>query len=824
MKKLLTMAVCILFAAAAFGQWEMVKGPVEYVNPADAVALNATTFLKISGNTVSKTTDFGANWTDILLPEGVSLKAIDAANDTVAYVCAAGGLVYKTVDAGDTWTQIGDTATFKMDMSVIDVLDNDNVFIGGGSGSTPKTGWFFKTNDGGATWDTTVVSGDLLDGGIAFTSALNGIVFEDGTAGVIYTTHDGGDTWTSFAVTLPVGTTSKRMYCASAAVGTQTFVIGAYHNIVWKSTDGGDNWVLSSDVNYAYERIVAIQAFDANNMIAISSVSDLFVSSDAGTSWDTLGIGTGQSAQALAYSSVTNGMIFTSYGQDYTTTDGETFSPMLDWPGISLYGLAFPGPNKIAVSATFGGEFTKSEDNGVSFTYPTNAETGAKSSLFKTEFIDENTGLVGGSSGFIAKTLDGGDTWTIKPTPMAEQSNKHINMLYIAPNGDVFAGGSSGLVMKSTDDGDTWNLITTGSTQTVYDMYVFSNGIAMLGQGSGQFSLSTSTSLDTFEMVADYGTMSFRSITEGAGGVVLVGASDAIWRTTIDALDTLIKVFDVPDGRDIYGVAFINDTLAYAAGEKGVIFRSEDAGLTWEAETSGAGDSQATLQGLKFNGKRLWAVGQKGVIMYQNFAPKYQVTAHVNMALQMRNGNFVHAGNHLDIIGGFNGWSAGIPMTDADGDSIYSAVLGEFEEGVTFEFKCRRNGAWDNTEEFPYGGGNRSYTVLAVEDQDIPVFWYNDEEPETAVNGVPASYELAQNYPNPFNPVTSIKFAVPKSEMVSLNIYDITGRNVVELVNRKMEAGFYSVNFNAANLPSGIYFYRLSAGDFHAVKKMTLLK
>ncbi|MDX9779967.1 MAG: hypothetical protein RBT66_02885, partial [bacterium] len=78
MKKLLTMVVCLLLAAAAFGQWEMVKGPVEFVNPTDAVALNATTFLKISGNTVSKTSDFGANWTDVLLPEGVTLKAIDA--------------------------------------------------------------------------------------------------------------------------------------------------------------------------------------------------------------------------------------------------------------------------------------------------------------------------------------------------------------------------------------------------------------------------------------------------------------------------------------------------------------------------------------------------------------------------------------------------------------------------------------------------------------------------------------------------------------------------------------------------------------------------
>ncbi|MBN1127783.1 MAG: T9SS type A sorting domain-containing protein [Chitinispirillaceae bacterium] len=822
MKKVLTMIVCAWVAALAFGQWEMVTGPVEFTSPGDAVALNATTFLKIAGNTVSKTTDFGESWTDIVLPEGVSLTAIDAASETVVYACANGGLVYKSVNGGDDWTQVGDTANFKIDMKVIDVLDSANVFIGGGT-TTPKAGWFFKTADAGASWDTTLVGAELNDGGVAFTSATNGIIFDDGTTGIIHTTHNGGDTWTDYAITLPIGLASKRMYCASAAVGTSTFLIGAYNNVIWKSTDGGDNWAVCSEITYAYDRIVDIKAFDANTYIAASSVSDLLVTADGGTSWDTLAIGSAQSCQAIAYSSPTNGMVFSSYGQDYTTADGETFVPMHEWPGVSFFGLAFPSENKIAVSATFGGEFTMSEDNGATFSYPTNAGTKAKSSLFKTVFIDENTGLVGGSSGFIAKTVDGGDTWTTIPTPMAEQSNKHINMLYIAPNGDIFAGGSSGLVMRSTDDGDTWNLVSIGSTQTVYDMCVFSNGMAMLGQGSGQYSVSTSTSLDTFALVMDNGGMSYRSIVENGEGVILVGASDAIWRTTVDAYDTLEKVFDVPGALDIYGVAFVNDTLAYAVGEKGVVLYSEDAGLTWEAELAGPEVTETTIQNLQFNGKKLWAVGQDGLIMFKDYTPRYTVRAHVNMSVQMRLGNFVHAGHHLDIVGSFNGWGAGISMTDADGDSIYSAELGEFEEGVTLSFKCRRNGSWDNTEEFPFGGSNREYVVIAEDDQDIPVFFYSDVT-EVAVNGVPDTYAMAQNYPNPFNPSTTVSFQIPASELVSLSVYNLTGRKIADLVHAQLEAGYYHVDFDGSMLPSGIYIYRLTAGEFSSVKKMTLLK
>jgi len=89
---------------------------------------------------------------------------------------------------------------------------------------------------------------------------------------------------------------------------------------------------------------------------------------------------------------------------------------------------------------------------------------------------------------------------------------------------------------------------------------------------------------------------------------------------------------------------------------------------------------------------------------------------------------------------------------------------------------------------------------------------------------LPKEYTLYQNYPNPFNPSTVIRFALPEAGNVVLEIYNILGQRVARLVNEEMNAGYHEVNFNAQNLASGIYIYRIVAKGFVDVKKMILLK
>jgi hypothetical protein len=95
----------------------------------------------------------------------------------------------------------------------------------------------------------------------------------------------------------------------------------------------------------------------------------------------------------------------------------------------------------------------------------------------------------------------------------------------------------------------------------------------------------------------------------------------------------------------------------------------------------------------------------------------------------------------------------------------------------------------------------------------------------TQISGeVPDRFSLSQNYPNPFNPMTNVKFQIPNAGFVKLIVFDILGREVSTLVNEELKQGTYSVNWNAVNNPSGIYFYRLITGDFIKTKRMILLK
>lgn len=88
----------------------------------------------------------------------------------------------------------------------------------------------------------------------------------------------------------------------------------------------------------------------------------------------------------------------------------------------------------------------------------------------------------------------------------------------------------------------------------------------------------------------------------------------------------------------------------------------------------------------------------------------------------------------------------------------------------------------------------------------------------------PVFYSLSQNYPNPFNPVTRIDYQIPKNTKVTLKVFDELGNEIGVLVNGNQEAGNYTVNFDASKIASGVYFYKIDAGEFVAVKKMMLIK
>ena len=96
------------------------------------------------------------------------------------------------------------------------------------------------------------------------------------------------------------------------------------------------------------------------------------------------------------------------------------------------------------------------------------------------------------------------------------------------------------------------------------------------------------------------------------------------------------------------------------------------------------------------------------------------------------------------------------------------------------------------------------------------------EEPTTAK--IPEDYSLSQNYPNPFNPSTTINFTIPELSHVKLSIYNILGDTITELINERMDAGYYNTKWDATNLTSGVYFYQIQTDKYFSTKKMLLVK
>ena len=156
------------------------------------------------------------------------------------------------------------------------------------------------------------------------------------------------------------------------------------------------------------------------------------------------------------------------------------------------------------------------------------------------------------------------------------------------------------------------------------------------------------------------------------------------------------------------------------------------------------------------------------------------------------------------------------------------------------------NGVWTVEFKKPYGGSEYDFVVAPgtfvsftyeIFDNEGADHWMNGfdatiltldfsglTDVEDISGNMPTSYNLEQNYPNPFNPSTKISFSVPTTGLVNIDVFNAIGQKVTTLVNEQMNAGNYSVDFNAVNLTSGIYFYKMTSANYSATRKMILIK
>jgi hypothetical protein len=164
------------------------------------------------------------------------------------------------------------------------------------------------------------------------------------------------------------------------------------------------------------------------------------------------------------------------------------------------------------------------------------------------------------------------------------------------------------------------------------------------------------------------------------------------------------------------------------------------------------------------------------------------------------------------IIDEFRIWNTA--RTESDIQSTMNQTLNGNEPGLIGYWKFDE-GAGSTTADETSNGNNGTISGAV---------WVPGATPVEDEGSFPESYGLLQNYPNPFNPTTSIRYSVPELTKISLRVYDVLGNEIATLVNEQKERGVYTIKFDASQLVSGIYLYRLQAGSFIETKKMILLR
>jgi N-acetylneuraminic acid mutarotase len=367
------------------------------------------------------------------------------------------------------------------------------------------------------------------------------------------------------------------------------------------------------------------------------------------------------------------------------------------------------------------------------------------------------------------------NTWTTKtamPIALATTNGTTIkDSIYII--GGYIGTGTSGAVYRYNPRTDSWatNAPMPLATNTA-DMCIVpwrDSLIICAGGGPGLFSSSAATT------AVRYYNVYTNSWVDLAGSSLLPVAQSMMASTIVG--DT-IYIFGG------YTIANITVGTAY----RGIITPGSPISITWTAIASLPGTFNTTGKTYRSSAATIKSV----------------------------NGGVLIVGG-ADDVGNYNGTAylynpcgnTYTTLTSAAGSakSNMGARLYAFKDSVIY-LAAGYNAA-GQTSVLKFAGRCYNCTVSGIVGQ-------NGEIPET--------YSLSQNYPNPFNPETKINYALPKSGLVTLKIYDVLGREVMTLVNEMKSAGNYIVDFNGANLSSGIYFYSLKSGDFTSVKKMTLIK
>ncbi|MCB0727697.1 MAG: T9SS type A sorting domain-containing protein [Ignavibacteriae bacterium] len=367
-----------------------------------------------------------------------------------------------------------------------------------------------------------------------------------------------------------------------------------------------------------------------------------------------------------------------------------------------------------------------------------------------------------------------------------------------------WAAGTNGTIIKTTDSGNSWNIIFSGINAdlnslspaiSVSDTTLFisgDSGIMIkstdLGNSWSQLTTGTKENLNSIFFI--------NSVTGWS-----CGNNGKIIKTT----DSGNNWSDLNSSTDIQlnSIFFTDQNIGWTAGFGG-IFNTNDGGQNWSPQFI---DGYLVLRSIFFTDPfHGWAAYYDNQI----FGPENTRTTDGGLSwinYSMNNSYSIS----INFYNSMTGWSSGFYGRinhSTDGGVSWTNQISNTDEHLNSVFFLDSINGWI--------AGN-SGVMLKTTNAGILTGFTNQSD-------YIGKYSLTQNYPNPFNPTTNLEFGISELGFVSLKVYDISGKEVATLLNEVKPAGNYVVNFNGANLSSGIYFYTVKSGDFISTKRMILLK
>jgi photosystem II stability/assembly factor-like uncharacterized protein len=415
----------------------------------------------------------------------------------------------------------------------------------------------------------------------------------------------------------------------------------------------------------------------------------------------------------------------------------------------------------------------------------------------------------------LLRSTDKGFTWTRHPI---SDDNYFMTISFVDTLNGIAStlSGSSPKIFRTYDGGENWQHITTLSGYYLYDM-CFIDSVTVYACGNGVLKSTD----------GGYSWTNINFTYTGLGGIQFlntltgfaVGHFNVI-KTTDGGQNWSLINSGLTNDVDLEQVHFIDEYNGIAAGES--VIHTSDGGQSWEIYDL----FRDYLKSASMVNDSIWyTVGQYGSIL------KTVTSGVVPVELF----SFTATANVKGVI---LNWSTATE-TNNQGFEILRGIYPERNRRTQND-----NTAWDKIGFVPGHGTTTESQHYSFTDNDIKPGKYQYKLKQIDYDGtfeysqiveveipIANKFSLSQNYPNPFNPTTSLQYSIGSRQIVTLKVYDLLGREIATLVNEEKPAGEYEVKFNATshsgnvrNLPSGIYFYQLKAGQYSQTKKMVLLQ